>query len=159
MDTLPQASFLRMRERFPVSPSGLDSPGTRNLRKAAMATWDAFEGVVAARGLTLIELAPATESDHAGDRDVALIADVLTALGRLDWRQVHLTMVWKVLGGYPDLGAGPTGDLPESDGERPTSMRGRPIANLERLAVRPLFPKLWELSGDVYRVMSSPGVY
>ncbi|MFJ9968664.1 hypothetical protein [Streptomyces avermitilis] len=159
-DTLPQAAFLRLRERIPVSPSGLDSPGTRSLRKAGAAVWEAFDAAVRDHGLTLAQVALAAEPEspensRAGDH--AHLVDILLLLGRLDsrvmdWRQVHMTMIWKLLGGHPAAAHDSAGE----DADRPMSMRGRPLANLERLAVRPLFAALWELSSEVYREMTGP---
>lgn len=151
IDSLPQASFLQMRADFPEGSSGLDSPGPRAIRKAAHVIWDTFETTLADRSLTLAELMPATRPDYSGDIDISLLSEFVMELHRFDsvmieWKQVHLNMVWQLLGGHP----GVDDDAGAANG-RPTSMRGRPLDDLERLAVRPLFPRLWQESTAMYR--------
>ncbi len=155
VDTLPQTSFLEMRGGFPEGSSGLDSPGARAVRKAAHVVWDAFENALADHDLTVSDLAPATGSQHSGPVGTSLLAEVAMELHRFDsdmteWKQVHLNMVWQLLGGHPgvtDEAEGPSSVAQD----QPTSMRGRPLADLERLAVRPLFPRLWQQSTAMYR--------
>ncbi|WP_030459991.1 hypothetical protein [Kitasatospora sp. NRRL B-11411] len=156
VDFLPQSSFLKMRELFPYNSTGLDSPGVRGIRKAAHALWESFESALSAHGMRVADLGPAAEPGWRGETGQALLADVGLALHRFDsrtteWRQVHLAMVWQLLGGRP---------LAEEHAEgrgRPTSMRGRPLSDLERLAVRPLFPKLWLDSTARYRAFTDAG--
>ncbi|WP_238009388.1 hypothetical protein KZZ52_26205 [Dactylosporangium sp. AC04546] len=151
-DSLPQETFLQLRAMFAEGASGLDSPGARGMRKAGLAVWDSFESTLAAHGVSLDDLAEASASGFTGEPRLALLADVMLHMYRFDarileWKQVHLGLVWQMLGGHPA-----TGDTPPAAEDRPRSMRGRPISDLERLAVRPLFPKLWQHSTERYRV-------
>ncbi|MEV6925528.1 hypothetical protein AB0M46_13660 [Dactylosporangium sp. NPDC051485] len=150
-DALPQAVFLQMRGRFAQGATGLDSPGARSLRKAGAAVWERFEQTLTAHGVTLDDLVNATEPGYTGQTSRALLADVMLHLQRLDtrilaWKQGHLTLVWQLLGGHPHA----TTEPDAASADQPTSMRGRPITDLRRLAARPLFPLLWQRSSTVY---------
>ena len=149
-DSLPQATFLAMRQMLADGASGLDSPGSRNLRKAGAEVWASFEAALAARGASLDDLS------RADNDDLRMLASVMHAMHAFDsrileWRQSHLNLVWQLLGGHP-TSAG------HQQEQTPTSMRGRPITDLERLAARPLFPLLWQHSTNVYRTASN-GTY
>ncbi|WP_327147683.1 hypothetical protein [Nocardia sp. NBC_01329] len=151
IDSLPQASFLQMRAGFPEGSSGLDSPGARAVRKAAHVVWEVFEKTLVDHNLSFPELMPATRPGYSGDPGAALLSEVAMELHRFDsvmveWKQVHLNMVWQLLGGHPGVS-----EDTAAPSDRPTSMRGRPLADLERLAVRPLFPRLWQESTAMYR--------
>lgn len=151
VDTLPQASFLEMRAGFPEGSSGLDSPGARSVRKAAHVIWDTFEKTLADHGLCIPDLMPATVSGYSGALGTGLLAEIAMELHQFDsamveWKQLHLNMVWQLLGGHPGASGCTAGDA-----DLPKSMRGRPLADLERLAVRPLFPGLWQESTAMYR--------
>ena len=157
IDALPQASFLAMRPRFAAGASGLDSPGARNMRKAGRATWQAFERALAAHNVTLTDLVDATETDYAGEDPLALLAEVMLRMHRFDtriveWRRVHLTLVRMLLGGHPHRG-----DDHGPRGEAPTSMRGRPTTDLERLADQTMFPQLWQHSTTRYHASAGGG--
>ncbi len=152
VDTLPQTSFLEMRAGFPEGSSGLDSPGARAVRKAAQVIWDTFEKTLADHGLTVAELMPATGSGYSGALDTSLFSEIAMEIHRFDsamveWKQLHLNLVWQLLGGHP----GASGCPAAGTDDRPKSMRGRPLDDLERLAVRPLFPGLWRESTAMYR--------
>ena len=155
-NSLSQLSFLRMRDNLTGGASGLESPGSRNIRRASHAVWAAFEAAVAAAGLTMTQLVEAAEPGGSEDLGTAQFADVMVGMQRLDtqileWKQVHINLVWQMLGGHPRAEE-------TADGERPRSMRGKSISDVERLAVRPLFPKLWLQSTAVYREMTvKPG--
>ncbi|MEU6188054.1 hypothetical protein [Nocardia sp. NPDC047038] len=147
LESLPQASFLRMRDSFPSGASGLDSPGTRAIRKASRVVWDTFESTVITNGHTISSLMPATELAYSGDIRVSLLAEMALELHRFDsrmleWKQIHLNLVWQFLGGHPGV---------DSTGPTPTSLRGRPLDDLSRLAVRPAFPRLWQESTALYQ--------
>ncbi len=156
-ETLPQASLLAMREKFSPKASGLDSPGLRNLRRSARAVWAAFEAALTDAGATLAQL---TEQANAPvipglphTARIALLSGVMNDLHRFDakvleWKQVHLAVVWMLLGGHPAATAAD---------EMPTSLRGRPVSDLERLTAAPLFPQLWRHSSHMYRQNPPPG--
>jgi hypothetical protein len=58
-DFLPQRNLLLMRETFPQNTTGLDSPGARNLRRAAVALWEETESAVSREGLDMRRLVAA----------------------------------------------------------------------------------------------------
>ncbi|MCX9192162.1 hypothetical protein C3Y87_12205 [Carbonactinospora thermoautotrophica] len=66
LDSLPQLSLISMRVMFPPNTTGLDSPGTGNLRRACPAVWDAFEGVMARQGTDLDGLVEAAAPGYTG---------------------------------------------------------------------------------------------
>jgi len=153
-NSLSQVSFLRMRKDLAGAASGLASPGSRNVRRAAHAVWSEFEAAVTAAGVTMADLVEATGPDTGAAPNTMQLAEVMTGLQRFDtqvleWKQVHINLVWQMLGGQPRAAE----EDPDAD-DRPQSMRGRSISDLERLAVRPLFPKLWLQNTAVYRAMS-----
>jgi len=142
-ETLPQASMLAMREKFPPKTTGLDSPGMRNLRRASRAVWAAFQSAVDDAGTSLPQLTAIINRPASRDTPdvahLALLSGVMSGLQRLDakvleWKQVHITTVWMLIGGHPAA---------TDEADIPTSLRGRSVSYLERLAVVPLFPVLW----------------
>jgi tryptophan 2,3-dioxygenase len=158
IDSLPQLSLLSMRAMFPPNTTGLDSPGARNLRRAALAVWAEFEAVLDGAGVGLDTLVEAAEPGFRHDQGTATLADLMAGLYRFDarvleWKQVHLHMVWMLLGGQPEvLADAEPGDAAGGAAlDRPVSLRGRPITDLERMAARPMFPRLWQQSTAVFQ--------
>jgi tryptophan 2,3-dioxygenase len=105
--------------------SGFDSPGFRSLRPAAQRLWSAFEARLGASGLTLAE-AYTRALEHPDMYDLA------EALIELDervaiWRDVHVKMVQRVIGG----GA--------------IGTQGTPVAVLAGLTTHRLYPALWDV--------------
>lgn len=161
---LPQFTLLTMRSAFPPNTTGLDSPGARNLRRACLALWRAFERALRRHDLTLPRLTTAAGlegADHPTP-DRRGLAAVRTGLHRLDlavqeWKQVHLKLVWTELGGHPWAGGSPEDSAeagPEPARAMPTSLRGRPISDVERMAATSLFPPLWADADDTYQAMT-----
>jgi hypothetical protein len=92
--------------------------------------------------------------------EIAALTAVYEGLHRLDarvmeWKQMHMRLVWSQLGGHPDVSSG-SGRTMAGNRPAPTSLRGRPITDLERMRDRPLFPKLWCAFGELYR-RATPG--
>ncbi|MFF0186541.1 hypothetical protein [Streptomyces sp. NPDC005244] len=155
LDFLPQESLLTMRETFPENTTGLDSPGARNLRRAATALWQEAEAAVTREGLDLRQLVVAQGRGVVPDRedrapDLALVRQ---ALLRLDgavaaWKHHHLRLVWSQLGGHPEAGTAVAQDT--RDG-LPKSLRGQSTAGVRAMAERSLFPRLWDSVDDTYR--------
>jgi hypothetical protein len=171
---LPQTGLLAMRETFPENTTGLDSPGARNLRRAAQPLWRAFAGTLERAGLTPEDLITAqgrTSRPAEQDRAAVELALVRQALMRLDaavgdWKQIHLRLVWGQLGGHPDAEPqpAPAPDRPSGTGPQatggcpvlPTSLRGESTLGLRKMAERTLFPQLWDSVDAVYRRAVSP---
>ncbi|MFJ4888395.1 hypothetical protein ACIP5U_00360 [Streptomyces sp. NPDC088788] len=155
LEFLPQESLLTMRETFPENTTGLDSPGARNLRRAATALWQETEAAVTREGLGLRQLVVAQGRAAVPDRedrapDLALVRQ---ALLRLDgavaaWKHHHLRLVWSQLGGHPE--AGTTAAEDTRDG-LPKSLRGQSTSGVRAMAERSLFPRLWDSVDDTYR--------
>lgn len=155
LDFLPQESLLTMRETFPENTTGLDSPGARNLRRAAAALWQETEAAVTREGLGLRELVVAQGRGVTPDRadrapDLALVRQ---ALLRLDgsvaaWKHHHLRLVRSQLGGHPEAGTAVAEDA--RDG-LPKSLRGQSTSGVSAMAERSLFPRLWDSVDDTYR--------
>ncbi|MFH9548446.1 hypothetical protein [Streptomyces sp. NPDC017435] len=157
VDFLPQESLLLMRETFPENTTGLDSPGARNLRRAATALWQETEDAVAREGIGVRDLiaaqgrgGPPAREDRAPD-----LALVRQALLRLDgavaaWKHHHLRLVWSQLGGHPQTAASAGPDTRE---DLPKSLRGQSTAGVRAMAERSLFPRLWDSVDETYRAL------
>jgi len=112
--------------------SGFDSPGFRELRVRAPRIWVAFEGRLAAGGITLAEAY--TRADDHPD-----LYDLAEALIEFDervsiWRDVHVKMVNRVIGG----GA--------------IGTQGTPVAVLAGLTARRLYPALWDVRNTLTEI-------
>jgi cyclopropane fatty-acyl-phospholipid synthase-like methyltransferase/tryptophan 2,3-dioxygenase len=158
LQALPQYGMLEMRSKFAANSSGLDSPGGRNLRVIAGAVWRAFEAAAEQEGIHLSRFAkniarPLAQKPLTPEE--AGLTTVYEGLHKVDskvteWRQVHMRLVWSQLGGHPGDEGCPQR---ETIRELPMSLRGRPITDLERMAERPLFPKLWTIISDAFKDM------
>ncbi|WP_441251379.1 hypothetical protein [Kitasatospora sp. McL0602] len=156
LEHLPQRNLLLMRDTFPENTTGLDSPGARNLRRAAGPLWQGMTEALGREGLTTEDLITAqgrSERPAEDGRAVAELALVRQAMIRLDgvvvsWKQRHLRLVQTQLGGHPE-------SRDQADGQScpslPHSLRGQSIAALRTMSERTLFPLLWESVDATYR--------
>ena len=173
VEFLPQTGLLAMRESFPPNTTGLDSPGARNLRRAAQPLWRAFTRALDRAERTAEDLITAqgrTSRPAEDDRPAVELALVRQGLMRLDaavgdWKQLHLRLVWGQLGGHPEAAPlaapdpGRSGTDPSGTGAHaaggcpvlPTSLRGESTISLLKMAERTLFPQLWDSVDAVYR--------
>ncbi|MEU6556739.1 hypothetical protein ABZ915_41825 [Streptomyces sp. NPDC046915] len=171
LDHLPQESLLTMRETFPENTTGLDSPGARNLRRAASALYREMESAVDRAGLhprALIAAQGRLEPPEDGDRAPGL-ALVRQALLRLDgsvagWKHYHLRMVRSQLGGHPEAAVPVPVDVPGRSRQEPPvredlpkSLRGHSTAGVQAMADRSLFPRLWDAVDETYRDLVPEG--
>ncbi|MER5887851.1 hypothetical protein ABT160_28880 [Streptomyces sp. NPDC001941] len=162
-DFLPQTGLLTMRDTFPENTTGLDSPGARNLRRAAQPLWRSFTRALERARLAPEDLITAqgrTSVPGEDDRAAVELALVRQGLMRLDgavgdWKQLHLRMVWGQLGGHPEAEPHPTAAAPGCP-MGPTSLRGESTLSLAKMAERTLFPQLWDAVDTVYRRMVRP---
>jgi tryptophan 2,3-dioxygenase len=115
--------------------SGFDSPGFRELRARAPRLWEAFEGARARSGLTLADVyVTALEHPDLYDLAEALIElDERTSI----WRDVHVKMVQRVIGG----GA--------------VGTQGTPVAVLAGLTKTRFFPALWDVRNTLTEIADS----
>ncbi|MGW7545626.1 hypothetical protein ACWGKQ_31620 [Streptomyces sp. NPDC054770] len=157
LDFLPQESLLTMRDTFPENTTGLDSPGARNLRRAAVALWQEMEEAVTREGLEMRQLVvaqgrgtPPAREDRAPD--LALVRQALLGLDGAvaAWKHHHLRLVWSQLGGHPE-GAPSAGE--DSREGLPRSLRGQSTAGVRAMSDRSLFPRLWDSVDDTYRAL------
>lgn len=156
--SFPQTSFLSMRDLLRANSTGLDSPGRRNLRRVCTAVWRGFEAALERHGVSqrdLIEEAGRLEGPTPGGH-LAPLAAVRNAIHLLDcktmeWNQLHLRLVRSHIGGHPAARC----DASEAPAS-PMSMRGAPIATLERLAEHSLFPGLWLSVDETYQRATRP---
>ncbi|MDX6569324.1 MAG: tryptophan 2,3-dioxygenase, partial [Gaiellales bacterium] len=105
--------------------SGFDSPGWKQMRRLAHPLWDAFTALLARHDLELSDVY-VREPEHPS------VYDLAEALIELDertsiWRDVHVKMVQRVIGG----GA--------------IGTQGTPVAVLAGLTKSRLFPALWDV--------------
>jgi tryptophan 2,3-dioxygenase len=112
--------------------SGFDSPGFREFRARAPRLWAAFEETRGRSGLSLAEVY--TRADAHPD-----LYDLAEALIELDertsiWRDVHVKMVQRVIGG----GA--------------IGTQGTPVAVLAGLTKSRLFPALWDVRNTLTEI-------
>jgi tryptophan 2,3-dioxygenase len=112
--------------------SGFDSPGFRELRARAPRLWEAFEGARARSGLTLADVyVKALEHPDLYDLAEALVElDERTSI----WRDVHVKMVQRVIGG----GA--------------VGTQGTPVAVLAGLTKTRFFPALWDVRNTLTEI-------
>lgn len=155
-DFLPQESFLRMRSLLLPNASGLDSPGSRNLRRVCIALWRSFEKALQRHDFTHQDLLGESGRDggQAPDGTLGALATVQDRMHALDgeameWNQRHLRLVRSHLGGHPAARA----DDASQECSGPVSLRGASTTQLERLAERSLFPKLWQGVDETYERM------
>jgi tryptophan 2,3-dioxygenase len=112
--------------------SGFDSPGFREFRARGPRLWAAFEETRGRSGLSLAEVY--TRADSHPD-----LYDLAEALIELDertsiWRDVHVKMVQRVIGG----GA--------------IGTQGTPVAVLAGLTKSRLFPALWDVRNTLTEI-------
>jgi tryptophan 2,3-dioxygenase len=112
--------------------SGFDSPGFRELRGRAPRLWTAFEGRLRAAGISL----PQAYTDAFEHPDLYDLAEALIELDeRVSlWRDVHVKMVQRVIGG----GA--------------IGTQGTPVAVLADLTSRRLYPQLWDVRNTLTKI-------
>jgi tryptophan 2,3-dioxygenase len=116
--------------------AGFDSPGFRRLHALAPSLWDRFE--IELGDLSLVELyAAGREHD-----DVQRLAEALIELDErvAAWRQRHVTMVERLIGG------------------RAIGTKGTPVDVLRRLLDDRWFPALWAVRDELTALAgTSPG--
>lgn len=184
VNTLTQSSLLRMREQLPEGATGFDSPGMRNLKLVTRALWKAFVESLESHNHTPESLAILRSNSERieilPDR-LALLSHVYDGIQKFDvklmeWKQLHLRMVWGHLGGaFAHLdesnelidyqfeksrscryqNSAEVSDETGYNYEIPTSLRGRPVTDLQRVTVAPFFNDLWKIPDVIYKHIKS----
>ena len=115
--------------------SGFDSPGFREFRARAPRLWAAFETARERSGLSLAE----TYVEARTHPDLYDLAEALIELDERTsiWRDVHVKMVQRVIGG----GA--------------IGTQGTPVAVLAGLTKARLFPALWDVRNTLTEIADS----
>ncbi|CAI8732587.1 MULTISPECIES: hypothetical protein [Bacillus] len=183
VNTLTQSSLLRMRAKLPEGATGFDSPGMRNLKLVTKVLWKELVKALKEHGYTpksFAILRSDTERISILPDRLALLSHVYDGIQKFDvklmeWKQLHLRMVWGHLGGASahieesielmdhhvrkskscPYGNTKDTDKNEDDFGIPTSLRGRPVTDLQRVTVAPFFPELWKIPDVVYQHMKS----
>ena len=109
--------------------SGFDSPGFRELRRAAPLLGEAFNRLRRDTGLSLVEL-------YRQGRDHEQLYQLAEALVELDerttlWRVRHFKVVERIIGGEV------------------VGTQGTPVELLGRLIHKPLYPELWDVRNEL----------
>jgi tryptophan 2,3-dioxygenase len=112
--------------------SGFDSPGFREFRARAPRLWAAFEETRVRSGLSLAEvyIEAVAHPDHYDLAEALIELDERTSI----WRDVHVKMVQRVIGG----GA--------------IGTQGTPVAVLAGLTRSRLFPALWDVRNTLTEI-------
>ena len=109
--------------------AGFDSPGFRRVHRSSPALGDAFDRLLAARGVTLLDV---YERGHALD-DLYQLAEQMTTWDErtILWRFQHLKTVERIIGGHV------------------IGTQGTPVEVLgKRIDVR-FFPALWAIRDEI----------
>jgi tryptophan 2,3-dioxygenase len=109
--------------------AGFDSPGFRNIHRAAPALGEAFERLISRRGLTLLVL-------YERGRELEDLYQLAEQLMTLDertilWRFTHLKVVERIIGGNV------------------IGTQGTPVEVLGRRIDIRFFPELWRVRDDI----------
>jgi len=178
--SMSQVSLLNFRAQLPENATGVDSPGMSNLRYIARVLWSAFETALSKLDHTPASLALLRAQGAPMSNELLWAVKVFDTIQQFDiklmgWRQLHLRLVWSHLGGAvasmrsAESEAASAGcpmsakepeaatHAPHEGGMIPTSLRGRPITELQKRTVTPLFPKLWSIPDIVYQEMTKDG--
>ena len=166
---MSQYSLLAFRAMLPDNATGIDSPGMINLRYVTPVLWAEYEQALERMSYTPASLALARARLIPLSNELTLQANIFDAIQQLDiklmnWKQLHLRMVWMHLGGAvasmqtgiaEEGGSNAEEALELGTGTVPTSLRGRPISILQKMTTTPLFPKLWKIPDLVYQEMNA----
>jgi tryptophan 2,3-dioxygenase len=109
--------------------SGFDSPGFIAVRALSPELWDAFTGLLDARGLTLVEL-----YRHGREHeDLYQLAELLIEWDErvILWRVHHFKLVERVIGGSV------------------VGTQGTPVEVLGRLVQQRFYPELWKVRDEL----------
>jgi len=109
--------------------SGFDSPGFIAVRALSPELWDAFTGLLDARGLTLVEL----YRQGREQEDLYQLAELLIEWDErvILWRVHHFKLVERVIGGSV------------------VGTQGTPVEVLGRLVQQRFYPELWKVRDEL----------
>ena len=124
LETMAPADYHVIRTSSLGRGSGQESPGFRKLLDVGKRLWPPFEELLAARGLTPIEM----ERDPRGHPELFRLIQGMLDYDEafLKWRYTHMRLAFRIIG------------------SKVLSLKGVPAAQLEVGTREPLFPELWE---------------
>ncbi len=117
--------------------SGFDSPGFREIRRVTPRLKEAFEGLIAERGLTIVAV-------YVHGREHEDLYQLAEALIEWDeritmWRIRHYKVVARIIG------------------DAVVGTQGTPVEVLGRLIHKVFFPELWEARNELTALSKEPG--
>ncbi|HUP49454.1 MAG TPA: tryptophan 2,3-dioxygenase family protein [Thermoanaerobaculia bacterium] len=124
LETMAPTDYHAIRTTSLGRGSGQESPGFRKLLEAGQRIWPPFQEVLAARGVTAIEIERDPRRHPELFRLVQGMLDYDEAF--LKWRYTHMRLAFRIIG------------------SKVLSLKGVPAAQLEAGTREPLFPELWE---------------
>ncbi|HWW60814.1 MAG TPA: tryptophan 2,3-dioxygenase family protein [Thermoanaerobaculia bacterium] len=123
VETMSPADYHVIRTSSLGRGSGQESPGFRKLLDVGKRLWPRFASVLAARGLTVLEIQRHHREHAELFRLVQAMMDYDEAF--LKWRYTHMRLAFRIIG------------------DKVLSLKGVPAAQLEAGTREPLFPELW----------------
>ena len=123
LETMAPVDYHIIRTSSLGRGSGQESPGFNNLLGVGKRLWPPFAGLLARRGVTVLDLQREPQRDGELFRLLQSFLDYDEAF--LKWRYVHMRLAFRIIG------------------DRVMSLKGVPAAQLEAGTREPLFPELW----------------
>jgi tryptophan 2,3-dioxygenase len=129
LETMAPADYHVIRVSSLGRGSGQESPGFNTLLGAGRLLWPKFEGVMARRGLTVMDVQRKPHEQHELFGLIQALMDYDEAF--LKWRYTHMRLAFRVIG------------------DRVMSLKNVPAAQLEHGTREPLFADLWAAISDL----------
>jgi tryptophan 2,3-dioxygenase len=129
VETMAPVDYHTIRTTSLGRGSGQESPGFHRLLEVGKRVWPAFEALLSARSVTLLEVQRAPGEHEEMFRLVQAMMDYDEAF--LKWRFTHMRLAFRIIG------------------SKVLSLKGVPAQQLELGTREPLFPALWETISDL----------
>lgn len=123
VETMSPADYHVIRTSSLGRGSGQESPGFRKLLDVGKRLWPRFASLIAARGVTVLEIERHPREHAELFRLVQAMMDYDEAF--LKWRYTHMRLAFRIIG------------------DKVLSLKGVPAAQLDAGTREPLFPQLW----------------
>jgi tryptophan 2,3-dioxygenase len=124
LETMAPADYHVIRTSSLGRGSGQESPGFNRLLVAGKEVWPPFRDLIAARGVTVLQIERSPRQHADLFRLVQAMLDYDEAF--LKWRYTHMRLAFRIIG------------------SKVLSLKGVPAAQLESGTREPLYPELWE---------------
>jgi tryptophan 2,3-dioxygenase len=129
LETMAPADYHVLRTTSLGRGSGQESPGFQRLLDVGKRLWPKFTGVLARRGVTILEVQRTPREHYEAFRLLQSLLDYDEAF--LKWRFTHMRLAFRIIG------------------DRVMSLKNVPAAQLEGGTREPLFPELWSAISDL----------